>query len=114
MVISRLPKGHRFKVGITNDAERRYHEAFYAYSAQRTDVKDCTDYEGMIIIYVHHCRDIVAMLEHSLIQFSQEHHGHSCNNVKSDFDDHIEDGGDSEACDSPGPRITYLVHGRPR
>ena len=35
MIISMFPKGHRFKVGITNDAENRYYGAFYAYSNQR-------------------------------------------------------------------------------
>ena len=114
-VIASLPPAHGFKIGITNDPDNRFHLAHYAYTRERSQARDRVRYSagGMILIHAHHSREVIAMMEHALIDHWQKHAPGRCVNRKSDFDDHIKDtgSGDSEDHDSAGPHFLYVSHG---
>ena len=106
-VVATLPRSHRFKFGITVQPHYRYYEAHYGYSKHRTQQRDGAKYVEMVVVYAHHSRDVVAILEHSLIDVYAGNP--MCANRKTDFDNHIRnDDSCSENEDGPS-QCTYAT-----
>jgi len=64
----------------------------------------------MVVVYTHHSRDVVAMMEHALIDAYDFHP--MCANRKKDFDNHIRnDDSCSENEGSEGLFTMYICHG---
>jgi hypothetical protein len=112
-VVASIPNGHRFKIGITVCPNTRYYEAHYGYAKPRTQQRDLVRYSSMVVMYTHHSRDVIAMMEHALIAHFHVHMKYRCANRKIDFDDHIrfDESASSQAEDSPGPHSLYCCHG---
>ena len=102
-VIASLPPAHGFKIGITNDPDYRFHLAPYAYTRQTSQAHDRVRYSdgGMILIHVHHCREVIAMMEHALVEHWQVRAPGRCVNRKSDCD----------VRDQKPPNFLYVSHG---
>ena len=109
--------GKRFKIGITNDPGERYYKAHYAYNTKRYREKDRCDYEGMIVIFVHQYRDVIAMMEHALIVHFLSIVPDKCCNRKTDAEKHkdINDQSsvDEDDYDAAGPHFLYIAFGPP-
>jgi hypothetical protein len=112
-VIAALNPMHRFKIGITNDPDERFYSKHYAYTKPHTQERDGVMYSGMIVIFAHQAREVIAMMEHALIVHWHQHAPNRCANKKIDFDNHIDfdlSGSESEY-NSAGPHILYVAHG---
>lgn len=113
-VIAELPSTNRFKIGLTIDPDHRFYTASYSYNRKYIQEKDGVQYSNMIIVYVSHSRDVIAMLEHSLILYFKEHNPRRCANRKIDVDINRQENSDSEdERKSDGPFFAYVVHGAP-
>jgi hypothetical protein len=111
-VIAAIHPAHRFKIGITNDPDTRYYHAHYAYRRSHVQERDGVRYSGMVVIFAHQSRDVIAMMEHALIAHWLQHAPHRCANRKTDFDNHINyDSGSESDHDSAGPHVLYVAHG---
>ena len=111
-VLAALQTSHRFKVGITVDPDWRYHLAHYAYTKHRTQERDHVKYQGMIVVFLHNSREVVAMMEHALISECLRAYASRCANRKIDYDNHIQDESDSENEQSPRPFALYICYGQ--
>ena len=118
-VVASLPQNHRFKIGITVCPNTRFYEAHYAYSKPRAQERDWVRYSGMIVLFTHYSREVIAVMEHALItHFSQslrQSMRDRCANRKIDVDDHIrfDESCSSDDEHSPGPHSLYVSHGKP-
>ena len=112
-VVALIPRDYRFKIGITVDPSARYYESHYAYSKSRSQQRDHVRYNSMVVIYTHHSREVIAMMEHALITHFRIHSPHQCANRKIDFDSHIrfDESGSSDNEHSPGPHSVYVCYG---
>ena len=112
-VVALIPRDYRFKIGITVDPSARYYESHYAYSKSRSQQRDQMRYNSMVVIYTHHSREVIAMMEHALITHFRIHSPHQCANRKIDFDNHIrfDESGSSDNEHSPGPHSVYVCYG---
>ena len=109
---SLMREKRRFKIGTTNDPYERFCVRSYAYTRERAQRRDSARYDAMVVVLVHHQRDVVAMCEHALLDHCCKHMPCWCANRKLDFDNHMEyDGGDESDHDSQGPHFLYFSHG---
>ena len=106
-------KGVASRFGITNDPVNRFLTAPYAYSNRRIQAKDNIWYTRMTIILCSESREIVGMLEHSLIEWVRRTHRHICANRAPGFDGPSFDDSDTDddKPSSPGPHFCYVVDG---
>ena len=102
-----------FKIGITNDPVHRFLTAPYAYLNRRIQAKDNIWYTRMTIILCSESREVVGMLEHSLIEWVRRTHRHICANRAPGFDGPSFDDSDTDddKPSSPGPHFCYVVDG---
>ena len=95
----------RIKFGITNDPYERFCVKSYAYTRESAQSADRTRYTAMVVVHVHHERDVVGSYEHSLIKMFDINPW--CANRKFNFDNHIEFESDQ------GPHFLYISSGEP-
>lgn len=111
-VIAALSPMHCFKIGITNDPDGRFYSKHYAYTTSYAQGRDGVIYSGMVVLFAHQSRDVIAMMEHALIVHFQQHTPRRCVNKKIDFDNHIAyDSGSESDHNSAGPHCLYVAHG---
>lgn len=116
-VVRDLPDDMRFKVGITYQLEQRFYNVSYAYSMPSIHVKDGVIYEGWKLVYVHHIRQVVGMLEHALIKIFKVYGvpgiaKERCANRLEIFDNNMNcEQSDEERSDAVGPHWVYITFG---
>ena len=116
-VVATIPKDHRFKIGITVCPNYRYYEPHYAYSKPRAQERDRVRYCNMVVVFTHHSRDTIAMLEHTFIHHCHTFLPRQCANKKLDYDDQHtrrgdDESGSSDEPNSAGPHSLYICHGK--
>ena len=114
-IVSSIDDKLRYKIGMTFCPHHRFYESTWAYSKNRQQVRDNTRWDHMLILYCHHCRDTVAMLETALINIQGGACSRRCRNRRTAFDDYkrFDHGSDDERA-MPGPYFCYVVTGVPQ
>ena len=116
-VVRDLPDHMRFKVGITYQLENRFYNVPYAYSMPSSHVQDGVVYEGWKLVYVHHIRQVIGMLEHALIKIFKVYGvpgiaKERCANRLEIFDNNMDcEQSDEERSDAVGPHWVYITFG---
>ena len=116
-VIDSLPKAFRFKIGITWNPNHRFYVASYSYSRLYIQQKERIRFEQMVILRIHHNREVIATMEHALIVYFKKHEPGRCNNRKIDYDgNHVRpkanhSDSENDGVKQDGPHALYCVAG---
>ena len=116
-VVRDLPDDMRFKVGITYQLEKRLYTVPYAYFMPSRHVQDGVVYEGWKLVYVHHIRQVIGMLEHALIKIFKVYGvpgiaKERCANRLEILDNNMDcEQSDEERADAVGPHWVYIAFG---
>ena len=114
-MVASIPGRLNYKIGITRSPSTRFYRSPFAYALNSVQARDRATWDCMVVIFAHHHRDVVAMLEHSLIHnFATK--TRRCKNKRFEFDTgdrFCRNDSDSEKEDAPHTCFLYVVTGEP-
>jgi hypothetical protein len=85
-IIEMLPHDVGYRIGMCRAVGHRYYRSPFAYTQEQIQTFDKVRYEGMVVAFSHHSRDVVAMLEHTLIDVHIRSDRRCCN-LRRELDD---------------------------